>query len=79
MPQDIGTRPLVAQAFRARGLGVPQLTVRSSPHLYYALVYTGYFLVIGVGLNLLLSGKRLGLTDFLVQPRPIGVFRRVKW
>jgi len=42
---DSAIGPFVAQAFRARGLGVPRLTVRSnSPHLFYAMVHTGRFL-----------------------------------
>jgi DNA-binding transcriptional LysR family regulator len=78
MPHDTGTGPFVAEAFRARGLGVPRLTVSSnSPHLYYALVHTGRFLSVAPVSTLRLSGKRLGLkavpVDFLVQPGPIGI------
>jgi DNA-binding transcriptional LysR family regulator len=77
-PHDSGIGPFVAQAFRARGLGVPRLTVRSnSPHLFYALVHTGRFLSVATNSTLRLSGKRLGLkalpVDLPIQPGPIGL------
>jgi DNA-binding transcriptional LysR family regulator len=70
--------PFVAQAFRARGLGVPRLTVRSnSTHLYYAMVHTGRFLSLAPASTLRLSGKRLGLkavpVDIPIQPAPRGI------
>jgi DNA-binding transcriptional LysR family regulator len=68
----------IAQAFHARGLRFPQLTVEAnSPHLYYALVHSGRFLSMAPVSILRLSGKRLGLkalpVDFLVEPGPIGI------
>jgi DNA-binding transcriptional LysR family regulator len=62
MSHDSSTGGFVAQAFRARGLRVPRLTVKAnSPHLYYALVHTGRFLSMAPVSILRLSGKRLGL------------------
>jgi DNA-binding transcriptional LysR family regulator len=70
--------PFIAQAFRARGLGVPRLTVMSnSPHLYYAMVHTGRFLSLAPASTLRLSGKRLGLkalpVDIPIQSAPRGI------
>ena len=78
MAHDSGIGPFVTQAFRARGLGVPRLTVRSnSPHLYYALVHTGRFLSVAPISTLRLSGRRLGLkalpVDLAIQAGPIGL------
>jgi DNA-binding transcriptional LysR family regulator len=75
---DSGIGPFVTQAFRARGLRVPRLTVTSnSPHLYYALVHTGRFLSVAPVSTLRLSGKRLGLkalpVDLAIRPGPIGL------
>ena len=75
---DSAIGPFVAQAFRARGLGVPRLTVRSnSPHLFYAMVHTGRFLSLAPASTLRLSGKRLGLkrvpVDIAIQLGPIGI------
>jgi DNA-binding transcriptional LysR family regulator len=77
-PHDSGIGPFVTQAFRARGLAMPRLTVRSnSPHLMYALVHTGRFLSMAPVSTLRLSGKRLGLkalpVDLPIQPGPIGL------
>jgi DNA-binding transcriptional LysR family regulator len=77
MAHDTGLGPVVTQAFRARGLGAPRLTVRAnSPHLYYALVHTGRFLSVAPVSTLRLSGKRLGLkalpVDLPIRPGPIG-------
>src|SRR5262249_14998714 len=71
-------RPLRYSGFRARGLEMPRLTVRSnSPHLMYALVHTGRFLSLAPVSTLRLSGKRLGLkalpVDLPIQPGPIGL------
>ena len=75
---DSAIGPFVAQAFRARGLGVPRLTVRSnSPHLFYAMVHTGRFLSVAPASTLRLSGKRLGLkavpVDISIPLGPIGI------
>jgi DNA-binding transcriptional LysR family regulator len=72
-----GVSTFVTQAFRARGLELPRLTVRSnSPHLYYALVHTGRFLSVAPLSTLRLSGKRLGLralpVDLRIPAGPIG-------
>jgi DNA-binding transcriptional LysR family regulator len=73
-----GVSTFVTQAFRARGLELPRLTVRSnSPHLYYALVHTGHFLSVAPLSTLRLSGKRLGLralpVDLPIPAGPIGL------
>jgi DNA-binding transcriptional LysR family regulator len=77
-PYDSGIGPFIAQAFRARGLGIPRLTVRSSsPHLSHAMVQTGRFLSVAAASTLRLSGKRLGLkalpVDIRIKPGPIGI------
>jgi len=77
-PYDSGIGPFVVQAFRARGLEMPRLAVRSrSPHLYYALVHTGRFLSVAPTSTLRLSGKRLGLkavpVDISIPLGPIGI------
>jgi DNA-binding transcriptional LysR family regulator len=77
-PDDSAIGPFVVAAFRARGLEVPRLTVRSnSPHLFYAMVHTGRFLSVAPASTLRLSGKRLGLkavpVDIPIQPGPIGI------
>src|SRR6266852_3733638 len=77
-PYDSGIGPFVVQAFRARGLEMPRLAVRSrSPHLYYALVHTGRFLSVAPASTLRLSGKRLGLkavpVDISIPLGPIGI------
>ena len=77
-PYDSGIGPFVVQAFRARGLEMPRLAVRSrSPHLYYALVHTGRFLSVAPASALRLSGKRPGLkavsVDISIPLGPIGI------
>ena len=78
MPQETATWSVVVEAFRARGLGMPRLAVRSnSPHLYYAMVHTGRFLSVAPASTVLMSGKRLGLkalpVDISIRPAPIGI------
>jgi DNA-binding transcriptional LysR family regulator len=77
-PDDLPISPFVAEAFRSRGLKVPQNVVRSnSPHLSYAMVRTGRFLAVAPSSTVQLSGARLGLkplpVKFLIQPGPIGI------
>jgi DNA-binding transcriptional LysR family regulator len=77
-PYDSGIGPFIAEAFRARGLGMPRLSVRSSsPHLSHAMVHTGRFLSVAAASALRLSGKRLGLkalpVDIRIKPGPIGI------
>jgi DNA-binding transcriptional LysR family regulator len=78
VPSESPLWPIVAEAFRARGLGMPRLVVRSnSPHLYYAMVHTGRFLSVAPASTMLMSGKRLGLkavpVDISIRASPIGI------
>jgi len=78
MPYDGAFGPLIANAFRAQGLELPRLSVRSnSPSLYYAMVQTGRFLSVAPLSTIRLSGKQLGLKVLPIQlqirPGPIGI------
>src|SRR5262245_8203507 len=78
MPYDGAFGPLIADAFRARGLELPRLSVKSnSPSLYYAMVQTGRFLSVAPLSTIRLSGKQLGLKVLPIQlqirPGPIGI------
>jgi DNA-binding transcriptional LysR family regulator len=75
---DVGVGASVAHGFRALGLQVPRLTVRSnSPHLLFAMVSTGRFLCLASPTTLRLHGKRFGLKALSVeipfQPVPVGI------
>jgi len=75
MPHASAIWPLVVEAFRARGLGMPRVAVRSnSPHLFSAMIHTGRFLSVAPASTVLMSGKRLGLkalpVDVSIEPLP---------
>jgi DNA-binding transcriptional LysR family regulator len=77
-PLSSFVRPLIAEAFRAKGLDGPVHTVGSnSVQLSTALLATGRFLGVLSGSTLRLSGKRLGLkrvpVDLPIQPLTTGV------
>jgi DNA-binding transcriptional LysR family regulator len=71
-------RPLIDEAFRAKGLEAPSHTVGSnSVQLSTALLATGRFVGVLSGSTLRLSGKRLGLkrlpVDLPVHPLTTGI------
>jgi DNA-binding transcriptional LysR family regulator len=77
-PLSSFVRPLITEAFRAKGLDGPVHTVGSnSVQLSTALLATGRFLGVLSGSTLRLSGKRLGLkrvpVDLPIQPLTTGV------
>jgi len=68
----------VAEAFKAKGLGMPRVRVASySVPLLYSLYPTGKFIGVLGGLTLRLSGKRLGIkalpTDLPIWPWPVAI------
>lgn len=72
----IGSR--LAEAFRAKGLDMPAVTVTSnSIQLFSALLATGRFVALLSGSTLHLSGKRLGLrrvpVSLPIQSGPVGI------
>ena len=77
-PRDTAIGSLIADAFRAQGLGIPRTTVTTvSFQLYFALLATGRYLAILPGSMLRFSGKRLGLkvlpVDFPTKPWPVAI------
>jgi DNA-binding transcriptional LysR family regulator len=67
-PESSFVRPLIAEAFRAKGLDAPVHTVGSnSIPLPTALLATGRFVGVLSGSTLRLAGKRLGLRRLPVQ------------
>jgi DNA-binding transcriptional LysR family regulator len=79
IPPDASfVRPLIDEAFRAKGLGAPLHTVGSnSVQLSTALLATGRFVGVLSDSTLRLSGKRLGIrrlpVDLLVGPLKTGI------
>jgi DNA-binding transcriptional LysR family regulator len=78
MNYDSGVGSVIAGAFRAQGLELPRLTVRSnSPSLYYSMVQTGRFLSVAPVSTIRISGKQLGLkalpTKLSIRPAPVGI------
>ena len=78
MPHESAIWPVVVEAFRARGLEMPRVAVRSnSPHLFYAMIHTGRFLSVAPASTVLMSGERLGLkalpVDVSIRAAPIGI------
>ena len=67
---------IVRDAFRAKGLDVPQQTVTTSAvQLYTALAAMDHFLAIRLASNVRLSGKRLSVKALSVQlpMRPVSI------
>jgi DNA-binding transcriptional LysR family regulator len=77
-PESSFVRPLIDEAFRAKGLEAPAHTVGSnSVQLSTALLATGRFVGVLSGSTLRLSGRRLGLkrlsVDLPVRPLTTGI------
>ena len=77
-PESSFVRPLITEAFRAKGLEGPAHTVGSnSVQLTTALIATGRFVGVLSGSTLRLSGKRFGLrrlpVDLPIQPLTTGI------
>jgi DNA-binding transcriptional LysR family regulator len=77
-PYDSFIGSIVKEAFRAKGLDGPRMTVSStSLQLYTALLATGRFLAVRSGSNLRLSGKRLSAkalrVDLPIRPVHVGI------
>ncbi len=77
-PRDTLIGSLIADAFRAQGLGMPRTTVTTfSLQLFNALLATGRYFAILPGSMLRFSGKRLGFkilpVDIATQPWPVAI------
>jgi len=77
-PDSSFVRPLIDEAFRAKGIEAPSHTVGSnSVQLSTALLATGRFVGVLSGSTLQLSGKRLGLkrlpVDLPIRPLTTGI------
>jgi DNA-binding transcriptional LysR family regulator len=77
-PYDSSVGSVLKQAFRARGLEAPRITVSSSSTVHYAaLLATGRFLGLRAASTLRLSGKRLSekalSVDLPIKPVKVGI------
>ena len=79
-PYDSFIGSIVKEAFRAKGLDAPRMTVRSySLQLYTALLATGRFLSLRSARSLRLYGKRLSMkalpVDLPIRPVHVGIVK----